>query len=68
MNKLINFRYLPYLVFLVIPSYIAGIAITEILLLLLIILFFFLNKNLGYFKDPKVLFLLNLERIFLKLK
>ena len=59
MNKLINFRYLPYLVFLVIPSYIAGIAITEILLLLLIILFFFLNKNLSYFKDPKVLFLIS---------
>ena len=60
MNNLINFKFLPYLIFLIIPSYIIGIAITEILLFLLIIVFFFLNKkNFSYFKDPKILFLLS---------
>ena len=59
MNKLINLRFFPYLIILVIPSYIIGVAITEIFLLLLIFLFFFLNKDLGYFKDPKVLFLIS---------
>lgn len=59
MNKLINIKFLPYLVILIIPSYILGIALTEMLLLILIFLFFFLNKETGYLKDSKILFLIS---------
>jgi len=56
-NNLINLKFLPYLIFLVFPSYIIGIAVTETLLFLLMMLFF-INKDFVYFKDPKVLFLI----------
>ena len=47
-----------YLIFLIIPSYAIGIAITEIFVFLTIILFFLFNRNIHLFKDKKVIFLL----------
>ena len=58
MKTLMNLKVFFYLSFLVLPSYIIGVAVTEITLLFLIILFFIINKNLKYYKDPKILFLL----------
>tara|TARA_A100001011_G_scaffold387826_1_gene466322 strand:- start:7003 stop:8358 length:1356 start_codon:yes stop_codon:yes gene_type:complete len=58
MKTLMNLKVFFYLSFLVLPSYIIGIAVTEITLLFLIILFFIINKNFKYYKDPKILFLL----------
>ena len=43
-----------YLIFLIIPSYAIGIAITEIFVFLTIILFFLYNRNIYLFKDKKV--------------
>ncbi len=47
-----------YLIFLIIPSYTIGIAITEIFVFLTIILFFLNNRNIHLFKDKKIIFLL----------
>ena len=52
------FQKLYLFIFLIIPSYAIGIAITEIFVFLTIILFFFYNRNIHLFKDKKIIFLL----------
>ena len=56
-DQIISKNYI-YLIFLIIPSYALGIAITEIFVFLTIILFFFYNRNVHLFKDKKIIFLL----------
>ncbi len=58
MNYLDRSKLISYLIFFIIPSYLIGIAITEILILSLILFFFFNNKDFYYFKDPKIIFLI----------
>ncbi len=54
----INEKIIPYLIFLIIPSYLIGIAITEILALFLIIIFFLKKESFIFFKNTPVVFLL----------
>ena len=54
----INEKIIPYLIFLIIPSYLIGIAITEILALFLIIIFFLKKESFIFFKNIPVVFLL----------
>ena len=56
-DQIVSKNYI-YLIFLIIPSYAIGIAITEIFVFLTIILFFFYNRNVHLFKDKKIIFLL----------
>ena len=50
-DQIVSKNYI-YLIFLIIPSYAIGIAITEIFVFLTIILFFY-NRNVYLFKDKK---------------
>ena len=54
----INEKIIPYLIFLIIPSYLIGIAITEIFALFLIIIFFFKKESFNFYKNIPVVFLL----------
>ena len=50
MKFLITPKIFLYSLFLILPSYIIGIAVTELLTAFLIISFIFINKNFVYFK------------------
>lgn len=56
--KNINEKIILYLIFLIIPSYLIGIAITEIFALFLVIIFFLKNQSFIFYKNPSVVFLL----------
>lgn len=62
MNNIINHineKIIIYLIFLIIPTYLIGIAITEILVLFLIIVFFLKNKSFIFYKNTHILFLIS---------
>ena len=58
MKVLIPSKIFLYSLFLILPSYLIGIALTELLTTLLIIAFFFSNRDLIYFKNFKSIFLI----------
>ena len=58
MGSLFTKKNIPYLIFSIIPSYIIGIAVTEVLALLLIIIFFFNKKSFHFFKINSAIILI----------
>ena len=58
MKVLITPKIFLYSLFLILPSYLIGIAATELLTAFLIISFIFINKNFVYFKNLKSIFLI----------
>ena len=58
MKVLISSKIFLYSLFFVLPSYLIGIAVTELLATSLIIAFFFVNKDSIYFKNLKSIFLI----------
>ena len=58
MKNSISLKIFLYLIFIILPSYLIGIAVTEFLVISLIIAFFFLNKNFKYFKNLMFIFLI----------
>ena len=58
MKVLISPKIFLYSLFLILPSYLIGIAATELLTAFLIISFIFINKNFEYFKNLKSIFLI----------
>ena len=58
MKVLISPKIFLYSLFLILPSYLIGIAATELLTAFLIISFIFINKNFVYFKNLKSIFLI----------
>ena len=58
MKVLITQKIFLYSLFLILPSYLIGIAVTELLTAFLIISFIFINKNFEYFKNLKSIFLI----------
>ena len=58
MKVLITPKIFLYSLFLILPSYLIGIAVTELLTAFLIISFIFINKNFEYFKNLKSIFLI----------
>ena len=58
MKDLIFSKIFLYSLFLILPSYLVGIAATELLTISLVIAFLFMNKNFIYFKNFKVIFLI----------
>ena len=58
MKVLITQKIFLYSLFLILPSYLIGIAATELLTAFLIISFIFINKNFVYFKNLKSIFLI----------
>ena len=58
MKVLITPKIFLYSLFLILPSYLIGIAATELLTAFLIISFIFINKNFEYFKNLKSIFLI----------